>query len=100
MAVDVNCQDGRCPRGDCSLDFFGIESIIIGFDVDEDGPDLVPVQRMRCRHKGVWSGDDFSCNPHPLQSDLQRQRPVIEETEIVRLEETAQFLSKRCTSGP
>src|SRR3972149_1033566 len=60
MTIDVYCQNGCCPGGDCSLNFFRIKGVILWFYIDEDRPDLVPEQGMSCSHKGIGSGDNLT----------------------------------------
>ncbi len=87
----MNSQDRCGPWRDRRLNFFRVKSVILGFDIHEDGPDLVPEQCMRRRHKRERSGDNLSGKLQALQADLKRQGAIVEQAEIVRVEEVAQL---------
>ena len=58
---------------------------MVWFDVNEHRPDLVPVERVGGGDKSERGGNHFTSYPHPLQAELERQSPVVEETHIVGL---------------
>ena len=86
FAIDMHRQDGRCARRDGRLDAVGVDASRSWIDIDKDGLDAVPPQRMGGGHKAVGRGDDLAADVEGLQRGDKRQRTVGEQADVGHLE--------------
>lgn len=81
LAVDMHRHDGRCFGGDGRLYLLGVEIASGRVDVNKDGLDAVPPQRVGGGHKAVRRGDDLARDAEGLQRSDERQGAVGKQTD-------------------
>lgn len=59
------------------------------FDIDEYGPDFVPVQCVGSGDEGKRGRDHFSRYLHSLEGNLEGQSAIVEQAKVIGLEMAA-----------
>lgn len=92
LSVDVDRHDGCRAWRNGRFDPFGIHIAGGGVDVDEDGFDAVPPERMGRGYKAVGCRDDFTGDTEGLERCDQRNCSVREQADVGDFEIVAQGL--------
>ena len=99
ITIDVHREDGSGPGRDGFFHLLRIKRVMVRLDVNEDGTDFVPVKGVSCGHESKRRGDDFARQAEALERDLEGQRAVVEEAEVLGVKLAAQFLLKPLDNG-
>lgn len=82
LAIDMYGHDGGGTWGDGCFNLIGVKTAGGPVDVDEDGLDAVPPQRMGGRDETIGGCDDLAADMERLESGDERQRAVGEKTHV------------------
>src|SRR5690606_18067482 len=86
MPVNVDREDGRGPGRDRRFHAIRVQRVMVRLDVDKDRSDLVPEERVGGGDEREGRRDDLTGEAHALDRDLQRERAVVEQAEVLSRE--------------
>ena len=83
VAVDMHGDDRAGSRRDQPLHAFGVDGVVVGLHVGEDGRESLPDDGVGGRGEGVRGRDDLAPEVERLQDALQRVVPVGEQGDVL-----------------
>lgn len=99
LAIDVHWHDGRSAQGDGCFDTFWIDIACAWVDIDKDGLDAIPPQRVGGGYKAIWCGDNLTGDVQCLKGGDERKGAIGKKRHVGHLEIVAQSLLQRTMEG-